>query len=295
MGTERPNTVLFYSYGAGPHVDETRFSMLTLRRFPASAFRDVTIRVLTDRPDLFESDGFEIDPVSSELYESWMGPYRFNHRCKILALRHAFEQFGGKCILVDGDTYFTRPPARLFDRIGPDRTFMHKMEGRLGHSRHEHNHRLAEILMDRSPGYNPLLELAQGPATWQRNAGAVGLHESHLGLLDDVLALTDYLRARISANSLEQLAFNIILSAKTHVTSSHDVIFHYCTSFERQAFRARLPGLLAESAGMGPVARARWLYARRLRPSPAIWTRNRLKDVLNATGIYPARDRFECC
>jgi hypothetical protein len=46
---------------------------------------------------------------------------------------------------------------------------------------------------------------------------------------------------------------------------------------------------------MPPVARARWLYARRLRPALSVKARNFLKDVLNATGIFPPRDRAECC
>jgi hypothetical protein len=251
--------------------------------------------VVTDQADLFKEEGFEVMPVSSARFEEWKGPARFVHRCKILTIKHVLERFGGKCLYVDGDTHSLRPPARLFDRIGPGRSLMHRIEGRLADSRHDFNHRLGELLAERSPIGNPSFELAQGPATVQWNAGVLGLDRADLPLLEEVLTLTDDLRARTFAPVLEQLAFSIVLAGRTRLAAARDVIFHYCTSPLRDRFRARLPGLLAESSGMPPAERARWLYAHRLRPSLALRARNRLKDVLNVTGIYPARDRAECC
>lgn len=295
MSSEQSKTLVFLAYGAGSHVDETLYALLTLRRFSPGEFDGLTVRVVTDQVAIFEPAGFEIVPIATETFEEWKGPARYHHRCKILTLKYILERFGGRAILVDGDTYFLRPPGPLFDRIGPGRSLMHRIEGALADSRHAFNHRLAEILEDRSPGYCPLIELARGGATVQWNSGVVGLRLDQVGMLDEALELMDYLRARTFAPVLEQLAFTIILTGRTKVTSSRDTIFHYCTSPERDAFRAALPGLLAESAGMPPADRARWLYARRIRPSLALSARNRLKDVLNVTGLYPARDRAECC
>jgi hypothetical protein len=295
MSGDRPNTLLFLCYGTGTHVDETLFSLLTLRRFPPSAFEGIAIRIVTDQVDLFEQYGFETVQVTPSTIDEWMGPVRFLHRCKILSLKLVLEQFGGKCIHVDGDTHFLKPPASLFRRIGPNRSVMYRYEGTLARSRHDFNHRLAEILEDRRPGCHPVVELAHGAETMQWNAGVVGLDESHIPLLDEVIDFVDYLRERTFAPVLEQLTFSIVLAAKTKLMPARDVIFHYCTAHGRQAFRARLPGLLAESASMPPEERARWLYARRLRPSLAVNARNQLKEVLHITGIYPGRDRGDCC
>ncbi len=266
MKAQPPNTLLYLSYGRGPHADETLYSMLTLGRFPASAFDGIAIRIVTDQVDLFEPLGFEVIPVSATTLEEWQGPSRFIHRCKIMALKLVMERFGGKCLLVDGDTYFRRPPGRLFRRIGPGQSILHGIEGRLAVSRHEFNHRMAAVLEDRSPGYHPAIDLAHGSSTVQWNAGVVGLDAAHSPLLDEVLGLTDYLLTRTFTMVLEQLAFSIILAARTELGPSRDVIFHYNASPDRSSFRSRLPELLAGSAGLPPRERARWLYARRVEP-----------------------------
>ena len=92
--------------------------------------------------------GFDVVPVSASVMESWKGAARFGHRCKLMAMKHVIGQFGGKCILVDGDTHFVRPPARLFRRISPGHSVMHMVEGRLADSRHGFNHWLGEVLQN---------------------------------------------------------------------------------------------------------------------------------------------------
>src|SRR5215813_8634315 len=74
MSVDRPNSLVFLCYGAGPHTQETLFSLLTLRRFPPDAFRGMTVRVVTDQVDLFGPHGFEIVPLSSAMVEEWAGP-----------------------------------------------------------------------------------------------------------------------------------------------------------------------------------------------------------------------------
>jgi hypothetical protein len=295
MKAQPPNTLLYLSYGRGPHADETLYSMLTLGRFPASAFDGITIRIVTDQVELFEPLGFEVIPLSATTLEEWQGPYRFIHRCKIMALKLVLERFGGKCLLVDGDTYLRKPPGRLFRRLGPGHSMMHGIEGRLARSRHEFNHRNAAVLEGRLPGYHPAIDLAHGSSTVQWNAGVVGLDAAHLPLLDEVLGLTDYLLTQTYTTVLEQLAFSIILAARTKLGPSRDVIFHYNNAPDRSSFRSRLPDLLAESAGLPPRERARWLYARRVQPALKVKARNLVKNVLNRTGIFPERDRFDCC
>jgi hypothetical protein len=295
MKAQPPSTLLYLSYGPGPHADETLYSLLTLRRFSEGALEGITIRIVTDQVDFFEPHGFDVVPVTPATMEEWQGPARFTHRCKIMALKLVMERFGGKCILVDGDTYFRRPPGRLFRRIGPGHSMMHGIEGQVGDSRHQFNRHMGEILEDRVPGHLPLIDLAHGSSTVQWNAGVVGLDPAHFPLLDEVLELTDYFRSRTDAPTSEQLSFSIILAARTRIMPSRDVIFHYNVSPDRASFRSRLPELLAHSAGLPARERAGWLYARRFVPALKVKARNLVKDVLNLTGVLPARDRFDCC
>jgi hypothetical protein len=294
MHDRQQDSLIFLSYGNGPQAYETLFSILTLGRFPILEFQGIKIRVVTDQPDFFGSYGCEIVPVSSSTIEEWKGPSRFHHRCKVMALKHGIGQFGGRCILVDGDTYFVRPPARLFQRIGPGRSVMHMVEGLLANSTHDFNHRLGAFLQNADPGDDPSIELAHGPSTVQWNSGVVGLDASDSQLLDELLNLLDYLLGKCNAVVLEQLAFSIVLAGRTRLRPSRDVIFHYNVSPTREAFRDRIPELLAESKHMSPPALAKWLYARRLRLSLSAQARILAKDVLNTLGILPRRDRCGC-
>jgi hypothetical protein len=294
MHDGQQDSLIFLSYGKVPQAYETLFSILTLGRFPTPEFQGIKIRVVTDQPDFFRSYGCEVVPVSASTIEEWKGPARFEHRCKVMALKHGIGQFGGRCILVDGDTYFIRPPARLFQRIGPGRSVMHMVEGLLADSTHEFNHRLGAFLQNAEPRADPSIKLANGPSTVQWNAGVVGLDASDSQLLNEVLNLLDYLLEKCFAVVVEQLAFSIILAGRTQLRPSRDIIFHYNVSPMRNAFRNRIPELLAESKHMSPAALAEWLYARRLRPSLSTQARILAKDVLNTLWVLPRRDRCGC-
>jgi hypothetical protein len=285
---------VFLSYGKGPHAYETLFSVLTLRRFSGLEDDAVRVLVVTDQPELFEEYECDVMPVSSSTLEEWKGPARFHHRCKVMALKCVLGERGGKCILVDSDTYFVRPPEGLFARIGPGRAVMHMVEGRLADSTHAFNHRLGAILQDAGPGENRSIALTRGPATVQWNSGVVGLDASDRPLLDEVLELVDYFLQTINVPVLEQLAFSIVLAGRTRLRPARDVIFHYHVGPLRGGFRDRIPALLAEAKSMDPAALPEWLYARRFRPAPATRARILAKDVLNALGVLPRRDRCGC-
>ena len=230
------NRLLFLCYGKGAHLYETLFSTLTLRRFAPGKLEGTSIHVMTDEVEFFEREGFNVLPLSARTIEEWKGPAHFPHRCKIKAFQQVMAHSPGKWILVDGDTHFIRPPAPLFDRVGPGRSVMHMIEGPLSNSRHEFNRRLGEILEDRTPGYHPAVELAKGRSTVQWNAGVVGLDSSDAPLLEGVLGLTDHLLSKLWAITGEQVSFSAVLAAKTRIRPTRDVIFHYNVSLERDAF-----------------------------------------------------------
>jgi hypothetical protein len=290
----RIDNVVYLSYGTSPHTYEVLFSMLTLARFPDEAIRGFRAFAVTDQPDLFRAHGLEVLPISSATIDEWRGPHQFGHRCKIFAMKRVIEQFGGKCLLVDGDTYWTRPPGRIFRRIGPGRSVMHMPLGRLADSMLEQSHRFGELLeIGALDGYG-LGGQRRGRWTVQWNAGVVGLDPADAQLLDEVLDFVDRMLPRFWAPAVEQLGFSIILAERTRLQASRDSIFHYNVSPDREGFRDRIPDLLARSAGMPARERANWLYDQRLKLSRARRARILAKDVLNTLHLMPARDRCDC-
>jgi hypothetical protein len=291
----RIDNVVYLSYGTSPHTYEVIFAMLTLARFPGEELRGLRTFAVTDQPDQFRAHGLEVLPVSSETIDDWKGTHRFGHRCKIFAIKRVIEQFGGKCLLVDGDTYWTRPPGRIFRRIGPSRSVMHMPLGRLADSRLEQSHRFGELLEIGEFGGNGR-GAARGRGRWtvQWNAGVVGVDSADAHLLGEVLDFVDRMLPRFWAPAVEQLAFSIILAERTRLQPSRDAIFHYNVSPDRESFRDCIPDLLARSAGMPARERAHWLYAHRLKLSRAARARILAKDVLNTLHLMPARDRCDC-
>ena len=286
--------LVYLCYGISPHAYEVIFSMLTLTRFSSDQLAGVRVFALTDQPDLFLAQGVEVLPVSTATINEWKGPFGFGHRCKILAIRHVIEQFGGRCLLVDGDTYFTRPPSRVFQHIGPSRSVMHMPLGRLADSRLEMCHRFAELLESDTLGGERRGGSKRGRSTIQWNAGVLGLDSSDVHLLDEVLRLVDSILPTYIAPAVEQLAFSIVLSERTRLQPAREAVFHYNVSPDRQKFRTSIPELLARSQAMPATERANWLYSHRLKLTRARRARIFAKDVLNYLHVMPARDRCDC-
>jgi hypothetical protein len=274
--------ILYVSYGEGPHLHETVFSALTMMRFGP----DVRACVVTDQPEFFRAYGIDALPVTAEAMQQWMGAARLNHRCKIMALKHACETLAGTSIMVDGDTIFRASPMKLFERVAAGRSVMHMREGLLGESRVEGLRRAGRELAAAG--------IAQGAATMMWNAGVVGISRADGPLLDEVLAMTDMLLARKFLPQWEQISFSVVLAAKTKLQEARDVVEHYCVSPQRKQFRKLLPMVLAAAMEQDGEQRAAFLHERRLRTPLSARARVLVKDVANAVGVIPRRDRFDC-
>ncbi len=256
-----PNPILLYlSYGAGPHVDEAIFSVLsaTRQRRPTDPF---DIVILTDDPAPYAGLPVVIEHVPAEHLTEWGGPLNFGHRRKIMALAHALRRFAVPVVMIDADTYFHCSPARLFGRVGKGRSLMHLREGELGYL-------VAHGYMkQRLPGLS--FTLADGERyeltkeSPMHNAGVVGIHPDDAGLVDKTRELADAIHAAAASWLSEQLAFSCVLNRHTQVSSCRDVIFHYHEWFIRNPFRERLPDWMRETATLPVGARADALHLRR--------------------------------
>ena len=279
------NLLTYLSYGTGPHVDETRYSILSAVH-RAGANPRFEIVVVTDEADAFANLGATILAVGAGQFRDWAGPSNFNHRIKILAMKRVMRDRNPKAVaLVDGDTFYLRSPGRLFDRIGPGRGLMHVTEGRigqlvaLGHNRHG----LSEMTHDLGTPGGPY-DFDQTTPMW--NAGVVGLSGDDAGLLDEVVKLTDAIHRTVPTHISEQLAFSRVLGRRIEMSDCRDVVFHYHQAFIRDRFRFKLPGLLRETEGMPPADRGRSLYAERPKPPFKKVMRAAIKRRLKPLGLF---------
>ena len=69
-------------------------------------------------------------------------------------------------------------------------------------------------------------------AIW--NAGVIGLDPADAKLLDEVLDLTDQFCACSNLHVLEQLAFSYVLTQRSVVSETHDIVFHYWPPYLHQ-------------------------------------------------------------
>lgn len=260
------NNLLFISYGAGLHEQEIVFSLLSACHWqnPTESLR---LLVYTDRPETYKKLPVTIEVIPAEQWSDWAGPTRFNHRCKILALQHALKKYSGPTALLDGDTWFRKPPVTLFERIGSGRAVMHLCEGKLTEFGTARAQQMIDFLeRERFVGLDGR-EFSITPASTIWNAGVVGIDPSDEVLLDEVLHLTDQFCAKSKLHILEQFAFSYVLERRVRLQEAADVVFHYWPPYLRDPFRQKLPEILSRTELFPLEKRSHECFARRPRPT----------------------------
>ncbi len=284
------NHLLYLSYGRGPHQQEVIFSALSAHHW-SPAGEDYQIWIYTDETDTFKGLPFEIQFISTARWNDWAGPKQFNHRRKILALKHAIEHHAGPVVLLDGDTWLRAPVSRLFERVGPGRTLMHIREGDISRIDTPLFQRMRELLQsaDLQDRNGNRFRIPTDVAMY--NAGVIGIDSADAGLLDQVLDLTDQLCELSDLHVLEQFAFSYVLAQGTALGEADDLVFHYWPPYLHDPFRKELPQLMAESESLPLRQRVDHLYAHRPRPT---WLRRGkvvAKRALQMAGVIRGRCR----
>ncbi len=272
--------LLFLSYGRGPHQDEVRFAVYSVRRLhpePAS----LQIVICTDQPDYFQDLDVVCCYVAPDEWAEWGGPQNFNHRRKILAMQHLLRQSTEPVVLMDGDVWIRESLSLLAGRIGPGQAVMHIREGQVGRVRSKVYGALADLLNS----HHDVRQLGIPDSAWMWNAGVIGLHPADQGLLTDVLALTDRLTRASSLHVLEQFAFSWILQSRLQLSEAADLVFHYWPPHIHKSFRALLPQLMKQAAILPPCDRAEFLYAHRPRSTVSRRARVVVRRVLESLGL----------
>src|SRR5262245_29116144 len=106
------DSLLYLSYGRGPHSDELVFSVLSALDMMGRESGSCRIIVYTDEPAAFVDLPVDIEPIGDALLTDWLGPFDYIHRRKILVIRDALQKFGGRLAYCDTDTYFFKHPRK---------------------------------------------------------------------------------------------------------------------------------------------------------------------------------------
>jgi hypothetical protein len=264
--TCRMKTLLYLSYGRGPHEREVIYSVYTARHCSpnAAGFR---ILIYTDHPDSFASVPADVEFISTQQWNAWGGPHNFNHRRKILALQHAISKNVDSVILIDGDTWWRGAVESLFRRVDSGRTLMHIREGSISEINGPRIAELRSLVSEHRFNFpdGSAVEIPGNCQMW--NAGVIGLHPHDAPILDDVIHLTDQFCSKSDLHILEQFAFSFLLQTKTALHEASDLVFHYWPPYLHAPFRRILPGLLKSAEELEGPEKAAWLFARRPRPT----------------------------
>jgi hypothetical protein len=206
------NNLLYLSYGAGIHEQETVFSLLSAWHHVSPQNGDLRFLLYTDRPQIFAGLPVLVEPLSAEQLTEWDGPCRASDRRKIQALQHALGKYSGATVLLDGDTWLRKSPKILFDRIGPGRAVMHLREGRLTEIGTPIPTEMAAVLRRErfTDSAGRPLDVPPDSAMW--NSGVIGIDPSDAAKLGEALNLMDQLWAKSKARirQWEQFALSFV-------------------------------------------------------------------------------------
>lgn len=219
--------LIYQAYGKTEILEQTLFSVVSLLKM-SETVRPV---VYTDRPSYFEEfmsgrEGLTVIPITMEDIKRWRGAIDFVHRVKIEILADSAKKFGENIYYADGDTYFLKDPAEIFQQVDETTSLMHLPEAELGKPLDPLTKKIFKFVKKNA------FQLSGHPikmdgSTIMWNAGVIGLARAKASLLQDILNLTDQMYALYPKHVMEQLAVSFILQKNGTIKRTDDVIYHY--------------------------------------------------------------------
>lgn len=273
------NNLVYCVYG-DKCAREALFSIMSAIRLEGLPAKDWRLLIYTDDPRPFARFDAAIERLDEQRLKDWAGSANFGHRRKICVLRHAISNYG-RSVLVDSDTYFLRPPRRLFEKVSPGNAIMH----------------MREALLRRFAYLTPLLEsLCAEPFEVQGwvykftrdwlmwNSGIVGLDPADESLVERVIMLTDAIHERSPSLLSEQIAFTVAFKESTNLREADEIVYHYWPADLREQFQSVLRGLLEHFATADIGLLTERLYELRPRPKLKRRVKARAKEILFKAG-----------
>ncbi len=273
--------LIYCSYGLGRHVAEARFSILSALRFGPERSGVKRLLVYTDTPDAFEGLGATVHRLTAEQLDAWVGYGGYHYKRKIVVLGMALRAYDGPSVLMDGDTFFRRPPGRLFARVRPGQAVMHLREGRLGWVTAMGK---SGFVGKRFPLDGEVFEATPESSMW--NSGVVGVDPADVAAVDQAAALCDVIQQVAPSRISEQLAFTLTLDRRTKLVGCRDLVYHYYVDRMRRALHEVLPEVTERYRDLPLPERGQAMF--RHRPvNPLNYTlRTVMKRVVRPLGLY---------
>lgn len=216
---------------------ELTYSVLSATHFlrqKADGIQIVLITTAAGRRDDLPVRHLIIDDAEMD---RWTLGGTYTHAAKYEALVRAMDEFRGRVLLIDTDTYFFEHPGTLFERIGPGRALMCDTDAPLG------AHGYWSDLLAKVDG--PIAGYDVNAASPMFNSGVVGVDWSIRSKIDDVHDLMNGLLAIEPVFNIEQYAFSAVLGAHASLSVCPYSVKHYW-GFDRRFVHAQLDELFPE-------------------------------------------------
>jgi hypothetical protein len=220
--------LLYQAYGNIEIINECKYALLRLIKvYSQQLYAPPEVIIYTDKPAEFEMFAgklpITLQQISKEDVSRWRGSINFVHRVKIEIIKKCLRDFPGKVIYADTDTCCLQPLTDVFKSITFHTVFFHQYEGTIDSDQPFRKWKkfFKTVAIPEVEHPSPLhIQMC--------NAGIIGLEQSHLPLLDEVLALTDKLYQQFPKHIVEQFSFCYTFQ-KHNITilDSTSFFFHY--------------------------------------------------------------------
>lgn len=247
--------LVYLAFGSDTYHQEALFSMASAFAVSRESGEPVPdILVLTDNPQPYKLLPVSVRALDKATRDAWSQPHGYPFRIKHVVLRQILQE-RDVALLIDTDTLFRVPPARLFERIKPgtllcntiNRPYSQYQDSPLYFNLHEDLK--ARGLADDDM---PLL-----------NSGVIGLHRSDSTALDQSIALMDECYPRSEgAYVLEEFCLAVAAHRRLELAACPDLIHHYWS--RKTLFRAKVRAWLRKY-GDQPLAAPAMADLRRIK------------------------------
>lgn len=201
---------------------------------------DLDVHVYTDDPAFFRplADEIRVQHMGPAEVRAWRGRHDFTHRLKALLVRDMVQRYpGDKLLYLDADTYLSRSPASIFQRIGPGRSVMHAREDHVGSHPGYHMRNFSRHLRRLSFRGAPI-----DVDRWMWNAGVIGMDPATFPVVDRWIAFIDEVWPRYRRGLVEQYSISMLLQQAGEVAGCAEEVVHYW--FQKDEYTSAIRGEL---------------------------------------------------
>ena len=167
---------------------------------------DVSVCVVTDKPELFSDYPVRIIQITSQDAHNWSLAGTQHFGIKLRALEKAMHTTDAPAsLLLDTDTYWSKNPRPLINQIKPNKAVMFCDEGQIRGTRNLSINRFNEGLRNREiPWADTSYKLSNLSRMY--NSSMIGLHKNNIDLLARAFELFSALEPHVEAHTVEQFS-----------------------------------------------------------------------------------------